>query len=205
MAKVHQLKRVQKTSAKKADTAQNARIPVLPGLINQLKIRGMQHRTYTYDESWEAAYRIFALLRSMSNGVKRLEVRIVNSTFKIASTDVDAVVMDYKTWLGMKVQAEKARGVNSYTFAFDLLDHCSIGPVIKGEHADVANAAENLVELRRTDDNAKARRNSNAKTVLVEEYFFVYVRDTGLYGMARVRHQEYMPKGEALDAGDEAA
>lgn len=205
MAKVHQLQRVQKTNTNKVNTAQKARLPILPRLLSWMKIKKAQHSKYTYAASWNAAYKIFTLLHSISKGVKKLKVLIVNSTFKVASTEVEAVIMDYSNWLSMKVQAEKVRGIHSYTFGFELLDNRSIGAVIKGEHTEVTDTMENLVELRKTDDNTKPRRNSTVKTVLVEEYFFVYIRDIGLYGMIRVQHQEYMQKNESLDIENEVA
>ena len=64
---------------------------------------------------------------------------------------------------------------------------------------------ENHVELRKTDDSTRPRRNGNVKTVLVEEYFFVYIRDIGLYGMIRVQHQENIQKNESLDIESEVA
>lgn len=205
MAKIHQLQKSHKTNTNKVITAQKAKLPILPRLLNWLKIKKVQYSKHTYDASWNAAYKLFTLLRSISKGVKKLEVLIVSSTFKVVSTEVDAVIMDYSTWLSMKVQAEKVRGIHSYTFRFELLDNKSIGAVIKGEHSEVTDTMENLVELRKTDDSTKPRRNSNVKTVLVEEYFFVYIRDIGLYGMIRVQHQEIIQKNEALDIESEVA
>lgn len=205
MAKVHQLKRVLKTNTSKANTAQKARLPIFPRLLNWLKIKNVQYSEHTYDASWNAAYKLFTLLRSISKGVKKLEVLIVSSTFKVKSTEADAVIMEYSTWLNMKVQAEKVRGIHSYTFGFELLDNRSIGAVIKGEHTEVNNTMGNLVELRKTDDSTRLRRNSNVKTVLIEEYYFVYIRDIGLYGMARALHQENMQKNESMDIENKIA
>lgn len=205
MAKIHKLQRSYKTNLNKANIAQKVKLPILPGLLNWLKIKKVQHSKHTYDASWNAAYKIFTLLRSISKGVKKLEVLIVSSTFKVVSTEVDAVNIDYSTWLSMKVQAEKVHGIHSYTFVFELLDNKSIGAVIKGEHSEVTDTMENLVELRKTDDSTKLRRNSNVKTVLVEEYFFVYIRDIGLFGMIRIKHQEIIQKNESLNIESEVA
>lgn len=113
--------------------------------------------------------------------------------------------MDYSTWLSMKVQAEKVRSIHSYTFGFELLDNKSIGAVIKGEHNEAANTMENLVELRKADDSTRPRRNSDVKTVLVEEYFFVHIRDIDLYGMIKAQHQECIQKNNPLDMENEVA
>lgn len=205
MAKIHQLHKVQKVSANRADTVQRAKLPILPRFFNWLRIKNAQYTRYTFEASWNAAYKLFTLLRSVSKGVKRLEVRIVNSTFKVESTEVEAVIMDYSVWLSMKVQAKKICGIHSYTFGFTLLDDRSIGAVIKGEHSEVANTEKNLVELRKTDDGIRPRRNNNVKAVLVEEYFFVYIRDIGLYGMVRAQHQECTRKNGSPDMESEAA
>jgi hypothetical protein len=56
------------------------------------------------------------------------------------------------------------------------------------------------VELRKTDDNSKPRRNTNMKIESVDEYFFVYIRDVGLYGMVKAQHQECSQKKDAYDS-----
>jgi hypothetical protein len=193
MAKIHQLKKNQKLSTQRVDNYSKASLPVFPRILNWLKIKKVQRTSFKYDDSWNAAYRIFTILRSFSEGVKKLDALIVNSTFQVATVEAEAATIDYSTWLNMLVDSEIAHGVNSYSFEFELLYN---GAVIKGEHSEVCNTADNLVEIRKNDDISKSRRNSSVKTVLVEEYFFVYIRDIGLYGMVRAQHQEYMEKKE---------
>lgn len=205
MAKIHQLQKSQKSTVCKTNTAQKARLPILPGILNWLRVKKARHSNYSYDASWNAAYKIFTMLRSMAKGVKRLEVLIVNSTFKIASTEVDATVMDYSTWLNMILLAEQVRGIHSYTFRFELLDYKSIGAVIRGEHTEVSSTTENLVEMIKIDDSIKPRRSSNSRAFIVEEYYFVYIRDIGLYGMVKAQHQEHVQKNESLDPEARAA
>ena len=196
MAKIHQLKKNQKSSPQKVSNYTKTSLPIFPRILNWLKIKKVQRTSYKYDDSWNAAYTIFTILRSFSKGVKKLEALIVNSTFKVCSVEVEAAVIDYSTWLNMLVESEIARGVNSYSFEFELLDSSTIGAVIRGEHSDVCNASDNLVEMRKNDDTSKSRNNNKTKMMFVEEYFFVYIRNIGLYGMVKAQHQEYMEKKE---------
>lgn len=206
MAKIHQLQKVQKASSNKSNSnTRSARLPVFPRLLNWIKTKIVRHKRYTYDASWNAAFKVFTTLRSIAKGIKKLEVLIVSSTFKAVSAEVDAVVIDYFTWLNIKLQAEQVRGIHSYAFSFELLDSRTIGAVIKGEHAEIFTTVDNLVELRKIDDISKPRRNANLKTVFVEEYFFVYIRDLGLYGMVRAQHQEYLQKKESSELESEVA
>lgn len=199
MAKIHKFQKVQKTNTNKAILEKRAKLPIFPRLVNWFKIKNARHSYYTYDASWNAAFKTFTLLHSIAKGVKKLEVLIVSSSFKVAPMEVDAVVMDYSVWLEMKLLAEQTHGIHSYVFSFKLLDNRTIGAVIKGEHTEVCNTAGNLVELRKTEDSPKLRRNPNTKIVLVDEYFFVYIRDIGLYGMVRALHQENSQKKETAD------
>lgn len=196
MAKIHQLKRNHKSSTQKVNNHNKTSLPIFPRILNWLKIKKVQRTSYKYDDSWNAAYTIFTILRSFSKGVKKLEALIVNSTFKVASVEVEAAVIDYSTWLNMLVESEIAHGVNSYSFEFELLDGSTIGAVIKGEHWEVDNAIDNLVEIHKIDDTSKSRNNNKVKAMFVEEYFFVYIRDIGLYGMVKAQHQECIEKKE---------
>ena len=205
MAKIHKFQKVQKSNTNKAIPEKRAKLPIFPRLVNWFKIENARHSYYTYDASWNAAFKTFTLLRSIAKGVKKLEVLIVSSTFKIMPTEVDAIVMDYSVWLDMKLLAEQMRAIHSYVLSFKLLDNRTIGAVIKGEHTEVCNTAGNLVQLRKTEDNSKPRRNNNTKIVLVDEYFFVYIRDIGLYGMVRAQHQENSQKKEAAEPESEIA
>ena len=199
------MQKAQKSNVNKADTNQKAKLPVLPRLINLIRIRIARRSNCTYDTSWNAAYKIFTMLRSITKGVKKLEVLIVNSTFKVTLAEVDAIVMDYPARLDMLVEAERVRRINSYGFEFQLLDSRSIGAVIKGENSEIRDTAGNLVTLCKNDDIPRLRRNgSNTIVLAVEECFFVYLRDVGLYGMARVLHQEYAEKKDTPDLESKA-
>jgi hypothetical protein len=105
----------------------------------------------------------------------------------------------------MLVEAERVRRVNSYEFEFQLLDNRSIGAVIKGEHPEVRDTAGNLITLCKNEDIPRLRRNgSNTTVIAVEECYFVYIHDIGLYGMARVLHQEYADKMDTPDLESKA-
>lgn len=194
MAKIHKFQKVHKTNSSKADTSKRARLPVFATLVNSIRTGMAGYKRFTYDESWNAAYKLFILLRSITRGIRKLEVSIVNSTFKVQTDEVEAVVMDYSDWLYMKLLAEKVRSINSYSFSFEILDNRSIGAVIRAEHSEISQVADNLVAQRRIDVNSGLRRSSNQKITLVNEFYFVYIRDVGLYGMVKARHQELKQK-----------
>ena len=141
MAKIHQLQKTQKTSVNKSTTTQRAKLPILPRLLNWIKIRIIRHSNYTYDSSWNAAFKTFTLLRSVTKGVKKLEVLIVSSTFKAASTEVDAVVMDYSDSQLGTMMAWIMHATRKKSFPKELLDNRTIGAVIKGEHTEMRHTS----------------------------------------------------------------
>lgn len=107
--------------------------------------------------------------------------------------NVDAVTTDYRTWLDLRISGGMARSINSYAFEFQLLDKNSIGPVIRAEHCESGGTQSNCVEIRKTDESMQNKRHSgkNHMPVLVEEYFFVFIKDIGMFGMVKAAHQEY--------------
>ena len=66
----------------------------------------------------------------------------------------------------------------------------------------------NCVEIRKTDESMQNKRHGgkNHMPVLVEEYFFVFIKDIGMFGMVKAVHQEYeeiKSKGDSIIDLDE--
>lgn len=193
MRKIHEITQNTRAIPQKAAGVQTSRIPVILTLLAEIREKRLKKADIGQVESWKAAYRIFTALRSYSKGAKRIEALIVDSCFRQKPFTVDAVTLDYRTWLDLRISGGMTRGINSYTFEFLLLDKNSIGPVIRAEHCENCGTQSSCVEIRKTDESMQNKRHcsKNRIIVLVEEYFFVFIKDIGMFGMIKAAHQEY--------------